>query len=260
MNRGLDEKSRLVREEIDAVTDLVGKGLERKPRLLALERAAADIRIARANNQAQISRNKQKIGETEIQLLTMHQQIIEAASEELADIRRMIAELDGEMPWRADVLDRTEIRAPISGTVMNVRVTTRNGVVRSGEPILDIVPSEVPLVIDAHVKPTDIDVIRTGMPVRIILSAYMERNIPQVFGTLRMVSADRLVDQNTGMPYYLAKVEVRRSEIDDLHDVDLISGMPVEVMLLTGEATVADYLLGPLIRSFRQSFRENHGT
>ncbi len=257
---GLDEKTHLIEEEIQGVTSLLGKGLERKYRLLALKRAAADITIERATSKAQIARNNQKIGETELQLLAMVQQEIEDSTMELSEMKRTLAELESEIRWHSDVVDRTEIRSPIEGKVMNVRVTTLSGVVRNGEPILDIVPSKVPLIIDARVNPIDIDVVSIGMPARIHLTAYQQRNMPQIFGLMRSISADRIVDENTGHPYYLAKVEVLPAELADLQDVELVSGMPVEVMLQTGEASVADYVIGPLLSSIRRSFRENHGS
>lgn len=260
MIEGLDEKAQLIGQEIESVTELFKKGLERKPRMLALERAAVDIWIERASQEAQIARNNQKIGETELQLLTMRQQDVEKVSEELTEVRRAIAELSSEMPWRADIVYRTEIRAPVSGIVFDVRVTTLSGVVKGGEPILDIVPSHVPLIIDARVKPSDIDVIKIGMPARIILSAYQQRNMPQLLGTLRSISADRLVEDRTGDAYYLAKIEVPSEEIANLPDVEIIPGMSADIMILTGEATVADYIISPLIGSIRQSFRENHGS
>lgn len=259
MNEGLDEKMRLTQEESASVSQLVDKGLARKGQLLAIGRAEADIDIQRAGNDAQIARNLQKIGESEVQLIAMIQQHIEDASEEMAEVQRAVAELESELPWRADILQRTEVRSPIAGTVMNMRVATASGVIRGGEPILDIVPQGVPLVIDAHVKPTDIDVIKKGMLARVILSAYQQRNLPQIFGTLRSISPDRFVDERSGASYFLAKIEVPPAQLDNLPTVDLVPGMPADVMLLTGERTVADYLIGPLLASVRVSFRENHG-
>ena len=259
MIEGQDEKIGFIGEEIESVAELLERGLERKPRMLALQRAAADIRIQRASNEAEIARNNQNVGEIELQLLTMRQQDVEDVSEELAEVRRAMAELKSEILWRADVVNRTEVRSPISGIVMDVRVNTLSGILRSGDPILDIVPTEVPLIIDARVKTIDIEVVHIGMPARVLLSAYQQRNMPQLFGTLRSISPDRLVEERTGEAYYLAKVEVPRSELEALPNVELIPGMPAEVMLLTGDATVADYVLGPIIGSLRHSFRENQG-
>ena len=139
---------------------------------------------------------------------------------------------------------------------MNVKVTTETGVVGAGHPILDIVPGEARLIIDARLKPIDIDVVQPGMRARVLLTAYRQRTMPQIFGTLRSVSADRMVDDRTGDAYFLAKVDVDPGDLAHLKDVRLTAGMPAEVMILTGERTVLDYLLRPLLNSFIKSFRE----
>jgi HlyD family type I secretion membrane fusion protein len=249
----------LLDREITGVRHLYEKGLERLPRLLALERTQAEVFGEQANNEARIARIQQQIGETEIQLLTMREQDKERANDELTKIRASLAALRSELPSREDVLTRTAIQAPISGTIMNVKVTTETGVVVAGQPILDIVPGEAKLIIDARLKPNDIDVVQPGMRARVLLTAYRQRTMPQIFGTLRSVSADRMVDDRTGDAYFLAKVEVDPDELAHLKDVRLTPGMPAEVMILTGERTVLDYLLRPLLDSFIKSFREREG-
>jgi HlyD family type I secretion membrane fusion protein len=249
----------LLDREITGVRHLYEKGLERLPRLLALERTQAEVFGEQANNDARIARIQQQIGETEIQLLTMREQDKERANDELTKIRASLAALRSELPSREDVLTRTAIQAPISGTIMNVKVTTETGVVVAGQPILDIVPGEAKLIIDARLKPNDIDVVQPGMRARVLLTAYRQRTMPQIFGTLRSVSADRMVDDRTGDAYFLAKVEVDPDELAHLTDVRLTPGMPAEVMILTGERTVLDYLLRPLLDSFIKSFREREG-
>ncbi|WP_342241813.1 HlyD family type I secretion periplasmic adaptor subunit [Inquilinus sp. OTU3971] len=252
-----DAQLALLDQEIAGVQELYNKGLERLPRLLALQRASADIGGEQAENRAKIARNGQEIGETEMQLLTMRQQQREDVDEELTKVAAELAELRSQFPSREDILTRTTIQAPISGTVMNVRITTATGVIRPGEPILDIVPTEAKLIIDAQIKPTDIDVVRPGMTARVLLTAYRQRNLPQIHGTLRSISADRLVEDKSGTAYYLAKVEVDPSELSQLDGVRLIAGMPTEVMILTGERTLLDYLLRPLLDSITRSFRES---
>ena len=247
----------LLDREIGIVRQLYEKGIERLPRLLALERTQAEIRGEQANNAARIARIRQQIGETEIQLLTMREQDKERANDELAKIRASLASLRSELPSREDVFTRTTIQAPISGTVMNVKVTTETGVVTAGQPILDIVPGEAKLIIDARLKPNDIDVVQPGMRARVLLTAYRQRIMPEIFGTLRSVSADRLVEERTGEAYFLAKVEVDPDDLAQLKDVKLAPGMSAEVMILTGERTVLDYLLRPLLESFIKSFRES---
>lgn len=114
---------------------------------------------------------------------------------------------------------------------MNLQVTAESGVIASGQPLLDIVPNEPNLVIDSRIKPADIDGVHPAMPARVVLTAYPSRHLPQIHGLLTSVSADRLTDEKTGEPYFLAKV--------------------------TGEHTLLDYMLTPVEASLTASFREN---
>ncbi|RUV41329.1 MAG: HlyD family type I secretion periplasmic adaptor subunit [Mesorhizobium sp.] len=251
------EQLRLIDQEIASAQELYKKGLERLPRILALLRSQADIRANQASNRAQVARNDQQIGETQFQLLNLRQQDSESANEDLAKVRTDLAELRSQLPSRQDVLARTDIVAPIAGTVMNFRVTTESGVIASGQPLLDIVPNEPNLVIDSRIKTTDIDVVHPDMPARVVLTAYPSRHLPQIHGLLTSVSADRLTDEKTGEPYFLAKVKVDAADLEELHDVRLSPGMPAEVMILTGEHTLLDYMLAPVEASLTRSFREN---
>jgi HlyD family secretion protein/epimerase transport system membrane fusion protein len=253
-----DEQIALISEEVDTVADLLAKGLGGKPRLLALKRTRADIRAEQATSRASIARNEQAIGETRIRLLTMHEQLREAVSDELSRVRSELATVKSQLPSREDVLERTLVAAPLDGTVVNLRVTTESGVIQPGEPLLDLVPVEPTLIIDARVKPIDMDTVRTGQPARVIFPAYGQRNLPQITGRLRSVSADRLIDERSGEPYFLAKVEVDEAELQRLApEIELTPGMPAEVMILTGERTMLDYLVRPFIQSITRSFRES---
>src|SRR5215472_5114056 len=149
-----DEQLKLLGQEIKGSEELYARGLELLPHLLALKRARAQLGGEQAENQAKIARDGQEIGETEMQLLTMHQQEKEQVDEELTKVGAELAELRSQLPSRQDVLSRTAILAPISGIVMNMRVTTTTGVIRPGDPILDIVPARAKLIIDAQIKPT----------------------------------------------------------------------------------------------------------
>ncbi|WP_217574945.1 HlyD family type I secretion periplasmic adaptor subunit [Mesorhizobium sp. GbtcB19] len=251
------EQLSLIDQEIASAQEMYKKGLERLPRILALQRSQADIRANQASNRAQIAKNDQEIGETRFQLLNLRQQDSESANEDLAKVRTDLAELRSQLPSRQDVLARTDIVAPIAGTVMNLRVTTESGVISSGQALLDIVPNEPNLIIDSRIKPTDIDVVHPDMPARVVLSAYPSRHLPQIHGLLTSVSADRMTDEKTGEPYFLAKVKVDAAELAELHDVKLSPGMPAEVMILTGAHTLLDYMMAPVEASLTRSFREN---
>lgn len=247
----------LIQQEIETVNVLLQKGLERVPRLLALQRQQAELKGERANNKAKIARNEQAIGQTDMELLTTRQQQREKVNEEIGTVRTELATLRSKLPARTDVLARTIIAAPMSGTVMNVRVTTHTGVVKPGEMLLEIVPSEAKLVIDARIRPNDIDVVRAGLRTKVVFSAFAQRNLPQFHGTLRSISADRMTDERTGEHYFLAKVVVDANDLKALgHDQVLSAGMPADVYVLTGDRTTLDYLVRPFFDSLGKSFRE----
>ncbi|HLT01420.1 MAG TPA: HlyD family type I secretion periplasmic adaptor subunit [Geminicoccaceae bacterium] len=252
-----DEQLALLAQEVEGVQTLYDKGLAPLPKLLELKRTQADVRAGRAANRAQIARHQQSIGETRLEVLTMHELMQEQIAKELSEVRTELAAVRSQLPSREDVLTRTAVTAPLAGTVMNVRVTTATGVVDPGQPLLDLVPDDARLVIDARVKPTDMDTVHAGQRARVLFPAYGQRNLPQIFGQLRSVSADRLLDDRTGEPYFLAKVEIAPDELARLApDIALSPGMPADVMILTGERTLLDYLIRPFVQSLTKSFRE----
>lgn len=252
-----EEQIGLLEQEAASVKQLYDKGLERLPRLLELQREAASVEAQRAANRAAIAQNRQLIGETQMQLLALRDEIVESVSEDLSKVRGELAELASQLASREDVLARTVVTAPIAGTVMHVRVTTVSGVVKSGEPILEIVPEGSKLVIDARLRPLDIDAVHPGMPARVILTAFRQRNLPQIHGVLRSISADSLIDERTGSAYFLAKVEVDRASLDALGEgIRMLPGMPAEIMLMGDEQTLLDYLVSPITASLDHSFRQ----
>jgi HlyD family secretion protein/epimerase transport system membrane fusion protein len=252
-----NEQLALIEQEVAGVQILYDQGLSNLPRLLELKRAQADLRADRATSEAAIARHEQSIGETRLQLLTMREQHREEVDEALSQARTELAAACSRLPSREDVLARTEVVAPVAGTVMNVHVTTATGVVQPGEPLLDVVPEAVGLVIDARVRPTDMDVVRAGQTARVLFPAYAQRNLPQMFGRLRSISADRLIDERTGEAFFLARIEIAPDEAGLAPGIELLPGMPADVMILTGERTLLDYLVGPFIDSLTKSFRES---
>ena len=247
----------LIDEEIAGVQQLVDQGLERRPRLLALQRSQAEIDGSIGANVAAIARAEQVIGETQLQVLDLESNLREEVAGSLANLRAEIATIEEELRTREDVLARTLVTAPVSGTIVGLQFYTVGGVVRPGDPILDIVPEEDELIIDARLTPTDIDSVSPGQSAEVHLTAYAQRNMPRLTGQVLDVSADRLVDETTGEPFFRARVEVTQEALAELgDDVVLSPGMPVEVMIATGEQTVLSYVAGPLLRSFNRAFRE----
>lgn len=248
----------LIAEETKGVQQLVDKGLERKPRLLALQRQQAEIAGLRATNQSAIARAYQSIGEAEQQIITLDAERQEDISTQLAQVTNELASARERLGAAADVLRRTVITAPVSGTIVQLKSRTIGGVVSAGQPILDIVPRDDELLIDARIAPTDIDVVHPGLSAQIVLSAYKQRNLPRIDGRVRSVSADRIIDPQTNNPYYLVRIEVDPEQLKKIDpDIQLTPGMPAEAMVMTGTRTALQYLTQPFIDSLRRSMQES---
>ena len=253
----IDRQIELISEEEATVVDLVQKGLDRKPRLLALQRARADLDGQRNTAVANAARTRALIAAT----MTERQALISGRAEEvatgLADARASANELEEAVQAASDRLQRTVIKAPVAGEVVDLKLRTLGGVVTPGEPIMDLVPRDEPLVIEARVSPKDIDVVHAGLPADIHLTAYHTRHMPRITGEVRQVSADRLTDAKTGEPYYTAEILVDMAKVRlKTPEVHLTAGMPAEAMIITGQRTAFEYLIEPIRNSFRRSLRE----
>lgn len=247
----------LIRKEQATVVDLVRKGLEREPRLLDLQRRAAAMEGSRAEAQSEIARVQQTVGETELRILSLDDEHAEKVAAELKDVQADLAKAEEELGASADVLRRRDIRAPLAGTVLNLKFFTPGGVIGPGTPILDIVPQSDRMQIEVQLSPLDIDVVRPGLLAEIRLSAYKQRRMPILDGRLIQVSADRLLNERDGTPYYKGVVEVDPIELSELDDnVELYPGMPADVMIKTGERTFFQYLVSPIRDSFARAFHE----
>ena len=223
----------LIAEEMQGVEALVTKGLERRPRLLALQRTAEEIGARRSDHLGQIARAQQKIGEAELQIADHENKRLDDIMRELRTTQDDLFDLHERLSAARDVLERTEIRAPRDGVVVNRRVHTIGGVVNPGEAVLEIVPQAEELVIEARIRMDDIDLVRPGMAAQIRLVAYKQRWTPTVDGTVRTVSADSVQDGRSGDQFFVARIEVDPVSLAKLPNVELYPGMPAEVLVLT---------------------------
>ncbi|NGN98264.1 HlyD family type I secretion periplasmic adaptor subunit [Grimontia sp. S25] len=252
------EKRRLsiIGEEIDGNRQLAEKGYVSKTQVLRLEREEAQILSTISQLQANASRLAQNVAESQAQLREQELERIKEIVEGLRESRQERYDLDEQIASSKDILNRTTISAPLSGTVLNLQVFSEEGVITPGQPLLDIVPSNEGLVIEAKVDPSDIDQVRSGMKAQIRLTALSMRSVKPLDGELLTVSADRLVDEQSGLAYYLARVKLIDNVSDILEGIELYPGMQAEVMLLTEPRTPIEYLLKPLTESFNRAFRE----
>ena len=251
-----DTQLELIAEESGAVAQLVAKGLAQKPRLLGLKRQSAEIEGARSRNRARIARVKQSIGEAHLRISELSTALINEVVQELRDVQTDLSDLTERIRAAEDVMRRTDILAPLAGTIVGLQVHTRGGVIAPGSPLMDIVPKDDRLIIEAQVDPNDIDVVHSGLPAQVRLTAFNQRHLAPIDGQVVSVSADRFTDERTGVGYFLARIELDAAELEALEDVALYPGMQAEVMIVTGARTAFDYLTKPLATSLRRAFRE----
>ncbi len=253
--RASRERLSLIEEEIGPVEDMVTRGIVSKAVLLALKRKRAGIRGDIGDYRAQVARAEESINEVQLQLKMPETNDHNQVTEDLQTVQAEIADLRDKLRAAGDVLERTEVVAPLSGTVVDMQVHTLGGVVQPGQDLLDLVPELDRLIIDVRVDPKDIDVIYPDMPAQVRLTAFNARTTPILEGTLSSVSADRITDSVTGDPYFAARVilEAKDSPFDFNR---LKPGMQAEVFLVTTQRTAMDYLIEPIVRSFARAGRE----
>ena len=246
----------LIQQEAADLRVLVDKGLERRPRMLQLERDQAEIEGRNGDLIAQIARAQQTIAENEINAISLRNDRQNEVANDLRDTQKMIHELGERIQAARDVLQRIEVKAPEDGTVTDLKVHTPGGVVQAGEPLMDLVPRQDKLIVTAQLRPEDIDAVHPGLFARVRLIPYKQRRTPPVDATVIYVSADRMVDKKTGQAYYAAKLRLDETTLASLPEIELMPGMPAEVMIKTGERTAALYALSPVLDSFHRAFRE----
>jgi HlyD family secretion protein len=250
------QRTDIVREELDMVATLVNKGLERRPRLLNLQRELADVEGRRGEITAQISRAGQVINESEATLFKLESDRQHEIAQALREAQNQIFQLRERLLAATDQLSRTEVKAPEDGVVTDLRIHTPGGVIGAGAPLLDLVPRQDRLIVTARLRPEDIDVVHPGLTADVHLLPYNQRRVPRLKGIVTHVSADRLLDKRTDQPYYATKIRVEDAQIA-ANDIQIIPGMPVQVFVTTGRGTVALYALRPLLDSFNSAFRED---
>ena len=236
--------------------ELVERGLEPRPRLLEMERAETEIVGARVRNQARIASIAQTIDETRLVHRRAGQNVrLAEVVAELREVETRLSDLRERLAAQRDVVERTRVAAPVAGTVMDLQVFTQGGVVAAGQRLMDVVPANDRLIIEARVAPNDIETIALGLEAQVRLTAYSQLGAPRLTGRVVRVSADRLADPRTGMSWYEARVALDPDQ-PGLSSLALVPGMPAEVMIVTGARTPIDYLLTPIVESLGRALRE----
>ena len=243
----------LQKDELAANQRLLAQGYVQKTRILTLQRAVAEYEANYGQHQAEASQARQRSTELELRILTLRNQYAQNAADELKDTTARLFDLEERIRPSKDASERQRITAPIAGVIVNLRVFTPGSVIGPRDVLMEIVPQVQNLIVEAHIRPEDINHVQKGSPAEIRLTAYKQRITPLVNGTVSYVSADRLSDAENHAAFYVVHVEVDRAS---LHDLTMQAGMPAEVYIRTDRRTVFDYLLAPVTQSLRRAMRE----
>ena len=243
-------------DELRGLRKLLKQGNVPRNEVLAYERKLAELGGEKGRFKSNVARAEQGIAEAQLRIGQLRKAAREEVVTELRQVQERISGLEERLVAAREVLGRTVIRAPASGIVMGLKVHTTGGVIAPGHEILQVVPVGDRLVIEAHIDPIDIDDVGVGQEASVRLTAFKLRSTPIIVGTLISLSADRLVDEHTGKPYYLARIEVPKEELASLGGLQLQPGMPVEALVKTGSRTALGYMLSPFTENIDLAFRQ----
>ena len=258
----LEQQGELIGEELTAKRRLFDQGAVDRSAVLALQRAAENLRGLAGANAAAIARTRGRIAEHEIQILQIDATRIEEAEERARAVQAKENEVREQLASVSDRLGRLEVRAPVAGEVFGMTVFAPREVVRPGEPILHIVPAGAELVAVAQLAPIHVDQVYPGQPATLRFSAFPARTTPEFAGRVEQVSADALRDADRGLSWYQVEVslgapaDVGGARAAEPGRRTLTPGMPVEIHIQTGERSPISYLAKPLTDYFLRSLRE----
>lgn len=254
--RSVQEQLKSMSGEVKDVEGLVEKGYERRPRLLALQRQLSALAGSKDQHLAMIAKSRQAITETDLQIAQQANTKRNEVAAERRDVQVQLADAEEKMRAATDVRARRDVLSPVDGLVTGLRFHTIGGVVKPGDPLLDIVADNEAMMVEVKINPTDIDVVTTGDNAEVRLTAFKQRTVPTLQGHVTYVSADVEVEPKTGATYYRGRVQIDPEQLVRLGSLKLSAGMPAEVMVIAGERTLLQYLVQPVKDSFRRSFRE----
>lgn len=251
----LSEEIALVEDEHAKLSKLAGDGLVEGSRVAAINRERARMEGQRGEIEAAIARASARTSEVQLQKLTIDETARNDAQRELRQVDASLAELRERQSAVEDRLTRTDIRAPIAGTVNELNVATIGGVITPAETLVTIVPADADLKVEVRLRTTDVDQISVGQPVKLRFSAFNQRTTPELAGEITRVAAAAQYDASTGQAFYIGDVSVDPAAAAKA-DLDLRPGMPVEVFVETAPMTPLAYLAKPFTDQLARAFRE----
>lgn len=250
------EAIRLQREEFSANEPLLAQGFISKTRLLSLQRAVVEYETRSGTNLAEKAQAQQRVSELALRALTLRNDYMKQAEIELKESTAKVFDLQERLRPSQDAAVRQNIIAPLSGEVVDLRVTTVGAVIGPRDRLMDIVPVNPVLIVETRLRPEDINYVHVGTDADVRLTAFKQRITPVVTGQVIYVSADRLMDPATNTGYYLAHVRITPASLGHAGNLKLQAGMPTEVYLKTAESTPLLYLFDSVLGFTHRGLRE----
>ncbi|WP_198117512.1 HlyD family type I secretion periplasmic adaptor subunit [Massilia rhizosphaerae] len=247
-----------LKEQLDGMRDLAKEGYVARNRLLDLERTYAQLSGQISEDIGNIGRSRRQVLELSLRKAQRTQDYQKEVRTQLSDVEREAEALGARMEGQKFEVDNVEVKSPVDGTVTGLAVFTQGGVVQPGFKMMEIVPTNDPLVIEGNLAVNLVDRVHRGLKTELIFSAFNVNKTPHIEGQVEEVAADRSVDERTGAPYYKVRVRVTPAgqKMIAEHHMDVRPGMPVELFVKTGERTPINYLLKPIFDRARSSMAE----
>lgn len=244
-----------ITKELSYHSDLKTKGFAAEAEVLRMKRSRASLEAMASESDSVVAEATEQLNVAKSQLSQLRDEHLLQVSDELRQVQTKLGDLRPRLKAMQSRLERTDLRAPISGYVLNPEVSGAGSVLGGGELAMEIVPSGLPMVVDAKVSPDDIENLKAGMPAEVSLTGFNRRVMPSFDGEVVTVSADRISDERTGQPYFLARITINQEQLAE-QDIALTPGMPAQAMIPITDRTFLDYIVGPLTESIDRSFRE----
>lgn len=250
------EQLKFLNEQLKGIRELEKEGYVARNRLLELEQTLAQINATISEDIGNIALARSQIAELKLSQLKIRQEYVADVRAQLSDVQKQVDALGNQLTGLDYNLEKVLVRAPVSGTVVGMNVFTEGAVVSPGFTMMEIVPRDDSLVVEGQLAVHLIDKVSPGLPVELMFTAFNRNLTPHIPGEVTQVSADRLLDEVTGSPYYQLIAKVSPEGIDMMPDLRLQPGMPVEMFVKTGERTMLNYLLKPITDRLKLSMSE----
>jgi protease secretion system membrane fusion protein len=253
------EQVKLLKEQLDGMRDLAKEGYIARNRLLDLERTFAQLNGAISEDIGNIGRARQQVLEMTLRKSQRMQDYQKEVRTMLSDMQRDTEAQGAKLEAQKYELGNVEVKAPVDGTIVNLAVFTQGGVVAPGAKMMDIVPSDDPLIVEGALPVNLVDKVQPGLKVELMFSAFNTNRTPHIEGEVEQVAADRTVDEHSGAAFYKVRVRVtpKGAKMIANHHLNIVSGMPVELFVKTGERTMMNYLLRPVFDRAKTSMSED---